>query len=202
MMGRGPQLLLVALGAAAASAVILLCSHFFWLRPVWAFAPTPPDALPTAAVSLPTVDDYAKYQGFLLSALAAAGVAFNAWLWAMRALKKQPDALRPSVWRRALPLLLLVPCAVHFVGAQRYNRESIRVNGEWLKNYRERKARRQSGPGVTEAIPAATPTTACSTKSIPASGNRAAKGAAAAVAEEPANLSKAPTCNNSEILGV
>ena len=135
-MNRGTQLLLVALGLAAASAAIIFASHVVWPRPVWSYAPLTPDVLPAGLGRVPDGDAIARYHGMLLCAIAAAGLGFNAWLIGLLTLNREPQPPVVALWRKLLPALLLVPCAIHYLGMRNYNSSVIQVNQEWLAKYR------------------------------------------------------------------
>lgn len=156
MMRKSQIWLLVAIGLGVASVAIVLSSHFLWLRPVWSFAPPLPGT-PVGLVALgPPASDLDRYQGCLLSAVLTGGLAFNAWLAGVALRRRERSAPPFSRWLLVLPVLLLVPSVVHFVGAVRYNRASIRVNNEWLKQYRLRKAPPRPAAGGNGAAGGAT----------------------------------------------
>ena len=128
-MSRGASWLLLATGTAVASAVIILVSHIFLPRPPWAYAHPvqgwtiypPLSALPfSEAAQLtpvhPSSWQYAAYNGQLTAATGVAGVALLFWLVGMLLIRFSPGQQRPTLSRRLLPLLWLLPCAVHLIG--------------------------------------------------------------------------------------
>ena len=76
--------------------------------------------------------NFQKYFGMLLAATAAAGVGFNVGLAGYYRLRRQKGEHVPTSWK-LVPLLLLVPCVVHFVGFQRYIAKAI-VQNEAIVN--------------------------------------------------------------------
>ena len=128
-MRKGTSWLLLATGAAAASAVIILISHFFLPRPPWAYAHPvqgwtiypPLTALPLSEAAQltpvhPSSWQYAAYDGQLAAAAGVAGVALLFWLVGMLLIRFSPGQQKPALSRRLWPLVLLLPCAVHLIG--------------------------------------------------------------------------------------
>ena len=129
VMSKGTSWLLLATGAAVASAVVILVGPVFLPRPPWAYAHPvqgwtiyPPLAMSPslAATQLPPVYpsswQYAAYDGQLTAAAGVAGVALLFWLVGMLLIRFSPGQQRPTLSRRLLPLLWLLPCAIHLIG--------------------------------------------------------------------------------------
>ncbi|OGX85166.1 hypothetical protein BEN47_02210 [Hymenobacter lapidarius] len=113
-----------------------------WFAPVWTYAPLIPNssvlpALEGGAGLTPA--DFDTFHGMLLAAIAAAGVGFNAWFSGILILRHQARAGKVALWLKVLPLMLLIPCAVHFAGMRNYHNKTIALNQEWMKNYLLRK---------------------------------------------------------------
>ena len=127
-------LLHIALGATGASALVIAFTHFFWTVPLWA------GAISVANLSLPPVSpgDVQNYLGMLLGAVVTAGIGFNAWLAAYYKLQRENGDEVPIAWK-LIPLLLLVPCVVHFVGLRSYTSKTIAQNQAVVDQYRLQK---------------------------------------------------------------
>ena len=135
-------LLHVAIGVAGASALIIASTHLFWTVPLWAgsvrFAGTTAPqvySLLRGGMQPVSAADVQQYHGMLLAAIAAAGIGFNVWLAACYKLRRQNDEKAPNAWK-LIPLLLLVPCVVHFVGYRRYSLRVIAQNQAVVDQYR------------------------------------------------------------------
>ncbi len=74
----------------------------------------------------------------LLGSTAAAGIGFNAWLASFHRVRREGRGDIRVKWL-LLPLLLLLPCIVHFVGFRQYNYREIARNQAILDRYRLQK---------------------------------------------------------------
>lgn len=144
-MNKGKYLLLIALGAAIVSAVIILVSHYFIPKPPWAYAnPTqgwtiypPLSALPQAIPHRegPTFEEYISYMGLLMGASIAASVALLLWLLGGLAARFNPGEQRLALRIKVVPILLLMPCVVHVVGMIHYFRQEPYAPEQLLQDF-------------------------------------------------------------------
>ncbi|UOQ51772.1 hypothetical protein [Hymenobacter cellulosivorans] len=124
-MSRSRTLLLLATGAAAASVACIAACHWLLPKPPWLYDQVggwtiypplggPPQAIP-ARVG-PTLLEYYSYLGLLAGASGAAGAALLFWLPGLIGAARNTQESPQSIGLKMLPVLLLVPCAIHLLG--------------------------------------------------------------------------------------
>ncbi len=155
---------LVALSGGVMSCLLILLTHAQYSKPLWLYAPVVAGEQGTEPLwsSLmyspyvlrgagPTPQDYATYQGMLLCAIVVSGVAFNAWLVSLHRLQQYAATVKFPTWKKILPLVLLLPFAVHWYGMKHYWAENSRRYNVVIRKYHaEARARRQRNGQVTE----------------------------------------------------
>ncbi|PJJ60498.1 hypothetical protein [Hymenobacter chitinivorans] len=127
-MRRPQTLLLLATGAALVSVVCIALSHGVLPRPPWTYSQPiggwtiypPLSALPQARPEQmgPTMEEFFAYAALWVGACLAAVVTLLLWLPGLVLVRAYASTTvqRVSPWLKALPALLLIPCAVHVVG--------------------------------------------------------------------------------------